>query len=132
MLLHPLVIHFPLALWLTSFFFDLLAWRRPDPMFRRVACWLVGLGMFWACVGIAFGWLDLLRLEREGIGTALRLRHELHSQMAYAAMLAYAINLCWRWRNHNEPTLWFLAFSFIAAVLIGATGYLGGELRIVM
>lgn len=43
MLLHPLVVHFPLAPWLTSLFFDLLAWRQGDPVYRRAAYWLVGL-----------------------------------------------------------------------------------------
>jgi hypothetical protein len=67
MLIHPLVVHLPIALWLTSTFFDLLAWWREDPFFRRTAYWLVGLGILGAAVSIAFGWLDLLAAEARGV-----------------------------------------------------------------
>ncbi len=117
---------------MTSFLFDVLAWRRTDPTFRRAAYWLVGLGLLGALVSITAGWIDLSGLEREGIGAALRQRHRLHSQMAYAATLAYAINFGWRWRSQNEPAPRFLVLSLIGAVLIAITGYLGGELRNVM
>jgi len=63
MLLHPLAVHFPLALWLTSALFDLLAWRREDPLYRRAAYWLVGLGLLGAVFSIALGWIDLLAQE---------------------------------------------------------------------
>ena len=59
MLLHPFAVHFPLALWLTSTFFDLMAWRQEDPVYRRTAYWLVGLGLLGALFSIVFGWIDL-------------------------------------------------------------------------
>jgi len=45
MLFHPNVVHFPIALWLTSTFFDLLGLRREKAIFREMAFWLVGLGL---------------------------------------------------------------------------------------
>jgi uncharacterized membrane protein len=131
-LLHPPIVHFPLALWLTSALFDWLAWWWADPMFRRAAYWLVGLGLLAAMVSIAAGWIDLLRLEREGIGTALRHRHGLHSYLAYAATLAYTVNFAWRLRTQNAPAPGFLSWSVIGAALIGLAGYFGGVLRDVM
>jgi len=131
-LFHPPIVHFPVALWLTSGVFDVLAWRRADPMFRRAAYWLVGLGLMAAAASIAAGWVDLLRLEREGVGAALRQRHLLHSQLAYAATFVYALNFAWRRRTQNAPAPWLLALSFLGAVLIGTTAYLGGALRGVM
>jgi len=131
-LLHPAIVHFPVALWLTSCLFDVLAWWREDSCYRRTASWLVGLGLLTAGVSIAAGWIDLLGLEREGIGTALLRRHHLHSLMAYAATLAYAGNFTWRWRTDNAPSPGLLALAFLGAVLIGVTGYLGGALRDVM
>jgi uncharacterized membrane protein len=65
MLIHPLVVHFPIALWLASTFFDLLAWWRQDPLFSVAARWLVGLGLLGAAVSIAFGWSDLLAQETQ-------------------------------------------------------------------
>ena len=132
MLLHPLAVHFPLALWLTSALFDLLAWRREDRLYRRAAYWLVGLGLLGALLSIALGWIDLLAQERAGVGTGLVLRHRLHSQAAYAATLVYGVNFVWRWRTRNYVSATFLVLSMAGAVLVAITGYLGGDLRSVM
>jgi uncharacterized membrane protein len=131
-LLHPLAVHFPLALWLTSALFDLLAWRREDPLYRRAAYWLVGLGLLGALVSIALGWIDLLAQQREGVGAALVLKHRLHSEAAYIATLAYGTNLGWRWWTANRLSATLLTLSLVGALLVAIAGYLGGDLRSVM
>lgn len=132
MLLHPLAVHFPVALWLTSALFDLLAWRREDPLYRRAAGWLVGLGLLGALVSIALGWIDLLAQERAGVGAGLVLRHRLHAAAAYAATAAYGLNFGWRWRTQHRVSAILLALSMAGAVLVAIAGYLGGDLRGVM
>ena len=132
MLLHPFAVHFPLALWLTSTFFDLLAWRQGDPAYRRTAYWLVGLGLLGALFSIASGWIDLLDQERQGVGPGLLLRHRLHSGVAYAATVAYAVNFGWRYRSQNRLAGMLLWLSLIGAILVAIAGYLGGDLRTVM
>src|SRR5512137_1006462 len=124
MLLHPLAVHFPLALWLTSALFDLLAWRREDPLHQRAAYWLVGLGLLGAVLSIALGWIDLLAQESAGVGAALVLKHRLHSEAAYIATLAYGMNLGWRWRTANRVSATLLTLSLAGAVLVAITGYL--------
>ena len=131
-LLHPPAVHFPLALWLTSPLFDVLAWRGGDPLYRRAAYWLVGLGLLGALASIVLGWIDLLAQERGGVGTGLVLRHRLHSEAAYVATLVYGINLGWRWRTQNRVSASLLTLSLMGAVLVAITGYLGGDLRRVM
>ena len=132
MLIHPLVTHFPIALWLTSTFFDAMAWRRPEPMFRQAAYWLVGLGLLTAAVSITCGWIDLVSVERQGVGTGLLIRHRTHSTVAYVATAAYLANFVWRWRTHNRGERGLLVLSLFGALLIAITGYLGGDLRQVM
>ena len=132
MLSHPLVVHFPIALWLTGTFFDVLAWRRSEPAFRRFAYWLVGLGLLGAVASIVFGWVDLLAAEREGVGTGVLIRHRTHSIVAYAATATYAGNFAWRWRVHNRYAAGLLVLSVAGAVLIAVTAFLGGEIRQVM
>ena len=132
MLLHPFAVHFPLALWLTSTFFDLMAWRQWDPVYRRTAYWLVGLGLLGALFSIASGWIDLLDQERQGVGPGLLVRHRLHSEMAYAATVVYAVNFGWRWRSQNRLAGTLLLLSLVGAILIAIAGYLGGGLRTVM
>lgn len=132
MLLHPFAVHFPLALWLTSAFFDLMAWRRGDPVYRRAAYWLVGLGLLGAFLSIASGWIDLLDQTRQGVGPGLLLRHRLHSGVAYAATMAYAVNFGLRYRSQNRLAGTLLVLSLVGAVLIAITGYLGAAMRTVM
>ena len=132
MLLHPLAVHFPLALWLTSALFDLLAWRQEDPLYQRAAYWLVGLGLLGALVSIALGWIDLLAQESAGVGAALVLKHRLHSEAAYIATLAYGLNFGWRWRTANCRSATPLTLSLVGGLLVALTGYLGGDLRSVM
>ena len=132
MLLHPLAVHFPLALWLTSALFDLLVWRREDPLYRRAAYWLVGLGLLGALVSIALGWIDLLAQESAGVGTGLVLRHRLHSGVAYVATLVYGLNYGWRWWTANRLSATLLTLSLTGALLVAITGYPGGDLRSVM
>jgi uncharacterized membrane protein len=131
-LLHPFAVHFPLALWLTSTLFDLLAWRRGDPVYRRMAYWLVGLGLLGALASIVSGWIDLVDQERQGVGPGLLARHRLHSGVAYTATVAYAVNLGWRFRSQNRFAGALLVLSLVGAILIAIAGYLGGDLRTVM
>ncbi len=132
MLIHPLTIHFPIALWIASTFFDIMAWRRREAVYRRMAYWLVGLGLLGSAVAILFGWTDLLAQERQGVGTALLVRHQSHSIVAYAATVAYAANFGWRWRSQHRLGPGFLALSVVGAILIAVTGFLGAGLRDVM
>jgi uncharacterized membrane protein len=133
MLIHPLVVHFPIALWLTGTLFDLLGWRRRDvALYRDMAFWLVGLGLLGAAGSILFGWTDLLDQKRQGVGTGLLLRHTLHSWLAYAGTAVYLGVFLWRWRNGNRRNLALVLLSLLGACLIAVTGYLGGDMRTVM
>ncbi len=132
MLIHPLVVHFPIALWLAGTLFDVLAWRRSDPIFRRSAYWLVGLGLLGAAVSITFGWVDLLAAEREGVGTGVVIRHQTHSMVAYVATAVYTGNFIWRWRVENRFATGLLILSAVGAVLIAITAFLGAEVRQIM
>jgi uncharacterized membrane protein len=132
MLIHPAAVHFPIALWLASSFFDVLAWRRSQAVYRDMAFWLVGLGLLGAAVSILSGWTDLLAQESQGVGKGLLLRHNVHSVLAYAASTVYLAVFLWRWRAKNRSSAALLLLSLLGAALITVTGYLGGEMRSVM
>lgn len=132
MLIHPMVVHFPIALWLTSTFFDLLGWRRSSTFFRDAAFWLLGLGLAGAGLSIIFGWTDLLSQMRQGVGTGLLLRHNTHSWLAYLATAAYLAAFLWRWRTANRTAPGVLLLSLLGAALVIVTAYLGADMRTVM
>src|SRR5262249_42561441 len=133
MLIHPAVVHFPIALWLTGTLFDLIGWRRRDvALYRDMAFWLVGLGLLGGAASILFGWPDFLDQNRQGGGTGRLLRHNLHSWLAYAGTATYLAIFLWRWRTGNRLTAALLLLSLLGAGLVAVTGYLGGEMRTVM
>jgi uncharacterized membrane protein len=133
MLIHPLVVHFPIALWLASTLFDVLGWRRREAaLFRDMAFWLVGLGLLGAAASILFGWTDLLDQMRQGVGTGLLIRHRVHSWLAYLSTAVYLAIFVWRWRASNRLTPGLVLLSLLGAGLITVTGYLGGDMRSVM
>ena len=133
MLVHPLVVHFPIAFWLASTLFDVLGWRRRETtLFRDMAFWLVGLGLLGAAASILFGWTDLLDQMRQGVGTGLLLRHRVHSWLAYISTAVFLGIFIWRWRTANRLNPGLVLLSLLGAGLITITGYLGGDMRSVM
>jgi uncharacterized membrane protein len=125
-------VHFPVALWLVATFFDVLGWRREDVFYRQAARWLLWLGLLGAAVSIALGWVDLIAAESQGVGTALLLRHRVHSVLAYTATATYLATALWRGRRAQPLAAGMLALSLLGAVLVAATAFLGGEMRQVM
>jgi len=131
LLVHPLLVHFPIALWMTAALFDLLfLWRR-EQFFATTARYLVGLGLLGALASIVSGWRDLITQEMLGVGTALRKEHMPHQLLAYTATIAYLLVFLGRWRRPS-PAGWTIILSLLGAVLIAVTGFVGVELRKVM
>ncbi len=132
LLYHPLVVHFPVALWLTSFLFDVLfAWKK-QPFFAAVSRSLVGLGVLGAAISIAVGFVDYVPLVASGVGQAFIDQHRVHSTLAYVTTVLYASLFLARWRWARLPQALSLTAALVGAVLISVTGYLGGEIRRVM
>lgn len=131
-LYHPLVVHFPVALWLTSAVCDALFLRRGEPFYARAAQLLIGLGLIGAAASVVTGFVDAVPLVREGVGQAFVDQHRVHQGVAYAATLAYAASFLIRWRRPSVGRAGIAALMLAGAALIAATGWLGGELRMVM
>ena len=131
-LYHPLVVHFPVALWLTSCLFDLLYARTRERFFAAAAMYLIGLGLLGAAASIIAGFVDYVPLVAEGIGQAFVDRHRVHSLLAYATTVVYAGMFLARWRRQTTPQGLHLAVALAGAALISLTGWFGGEIRRVM
>ncbi len=131
-LVHPLVVHFPVALWLTSAVFDVLYLRSGDRGHLRASQWLVGLGLVGAAASVVSGYVDYLPLVAQGIGQAFVAQHRLHQLVAVAATAVYLASFLVRWRRPALSRGALVALMVVGAVLIAATGYIGGELRRVM
>ena len=130
-LFHPLVVHFPVALWLTSFLFDLLYARTKERFFKTASTYLIGLGLVGAVVAMVTGFVDYVPLVAEGVGQAFVDQHRVHSVLAYASTLVYLGIFLARWRRPMSSAV-YLASALVGAALIAITGYFGGEIRRVM
>jgi len=131
-LYHPLVVHFPVALWLTSFLFDVGYATTRDRLYATASHMLIGLGLLAAVVSIAAGFVDYIPLVKEGVGSAFVQQHRVHSVLAYASTVLYGVLFFTRRRGRGMAAGPYLAGAVLAAALIAATGYLGGEIRRVM
>ncbi|MDR7481378.1 MAG: DUF2231 domain-containing protein [Armatimonadota bacterium] len=131
-LVHPLIVHFPVALWLTSALFDVLFLRSGDLGHLRASQWLVGLGLLGAVASVASGYVDYLPLVAQGIGQEFVTQHRVHQLVAAAATGVYLVSFLARWRRPALSRPVFVGLAVLGAVLIAATGYIGGELRRVM
>ncbi len=66
---HPLIVHFPIGLFLFGVFLDVLGARRADPSLRKFALWNLGFGSLFAILSVASGLVSFFMkgLAFEGI-----------------------------------------------------------------
>jgi uncharacterized membrane protein len=125
---HPVIIHFPIALFIASAVFEALAVWRKQPLFATVAYYnLIGAALsipFTITTGIlAWQW------QLEGATLKGNLRLHLICALISASLI---IVLCWmRWRLRAEgrpPRFVYFAIMSLALMAITLTGHLGGIL----
>ena len=122
--LHPAVVHFPIALISVAALFELvqLNRKRPEPAGGTLP--LVGLAALSAVVASLFGWaLE----EYDGVeGTTFNL----HKWVGIAATVVSVVAalLALKARSSRGALLAMRLALLVGAPLVGATGYLGGEL----
>jgi uncharacterized membrane protein len=128
-LLHPMLVHFPIALLLAGSLVYLYAlWRRSDD----------GVWERTALLMLVLGWLGGLAAVITG-GAAFRLVPDshpahtpgaMHAASSFGTLLLYAAGLVLHWRSEDRGTLRRLVplFLILGMLALTLTGYLGGEL----
>lgn len=126
--LHPMLVHFPIALILAAALIELLrAGFRRGP--SRTAVTMLCLGVLGAAAAIGTGWLNGAFEPRSGIGTAI----ELHRWFAVAggsvALLAAPFGaIALRRTTSRRMTIVFRATLLVAAGVTGFAAHLGGRM----
>lgn len=125
---HPVIIHFPIALFIASVVFELLALWRKQPLFASVAYYnLLGAAMT-IPLAIATG-LAAWQWQLEGATLKGNLRLHLICALTSASLIFL---LCWmrsRLRAKSIlPGITYLAVTLLALMAITLTGHLGGIL----
>lgn len=124
---HPVIIHFPIALFIISVAFDLLAIWKKNPAMAKAAYYnLIGAGLT-APVAIATG-LAAWQWQFEGA----KLMGNLLLHMIFALSASGMIWLLCGWRMSQRkrvsqmPGLGYLVFALVTVLLIALAGHLGG------
>jgi uncharacterized membrane protein len=122
--LHPLLVHFPLAMWGMSFVFDVLSLRL-GPAMVVAARFNLAAGLVMAAVAAAAGVSDFLRLPR---GTMVRRIGRWHATLNGLATALFSVSLGLRFRARAALVTphWPFVLSALGVVVIGFSGYLGG------
>ena len=125
---HPVIIHFPIALFIASVVFELLAVWRKQPLFATVAYYnLLGAALTLP-LAIATG-LGAWQWQLEGATLKGNLRLHLICALASAALI---LSLCWKrsrvQAKGESPRASYFAVVALALIMITLTGHLGGIL----
>jgi uncharacterized membrane protein len=124
---HALLITIPIGSWVAAFVFDIAGFASDDPdAFSRGAIWLIGIGLVGALVAATVGFMDLTRLDA---GTKARKIALAHMTINLSAMTLFAVSLAIRLTMPaDEVSVAGFVVSVVALLLLGVSGFLGGEL----
>ena len=124
--LHPALVHFPVAGWSLATAADVASLWLGEPAWRFAAV-SMAIGCIVALATMAAGLWEFAKLPERSPALPVANRHML---FALAAFCAYATSLLLRYDQHalHGPGMPALAASVIGFALLGATGWLGGQL----
>ena len=126
--IHPMLVHFPIGLFLLSFLVDLASLARPDtPNLLRTSFYAMLLGIITALLAAVPGLVDYSDIRRDHPGKATATRHMI---LNLTVVAIYGINLWIRSSVLTDPkiSLMPLLLSLIGIGLLSVSGYLGGRL----
>jgi uncharacterized membrane protein len=69
--LHPLITHFPMALWATSLLWDMLGVWRDDALWWSFSFWSISVGLIFSFFAMVTGLIDYVKLPQGGAEEAV-------------------------------------------------------------
>lgn len=129
---HPLAVHFPIALSAVALFFQLGARLfSPRPWAQQwavVGHWLLWLAALSGLVAAFFGWQAFNSVEHDEAGHLAMLAHRAWALPSVAALLLLAGWDVWRQSAERVDSWWFVVLLAAVVAAIGATAWHGAEL----
>jgi uncharacterized membrane protein len=127
--IHPMLIPFPIALWVFSLVADLIYLWRGNPVWRdQIAFYTLLAGIIGAVAAAAFGIIDWLAIKDREVKKVA----DWHARLNVIALLIFAASCYLRTASGSRMTSGSytvpLALSVVGVILISISGYLGGEL----
>lgn len=130
--LHPMVVHFPIALLIVVVLFDVVALFWPKAELARASLFLSAI----AAVGAVGAYFSGEAAEEPvehlpGIETLLERHEDLGKLLVIGAIAVLVVKLVFFWRRWHETVAGRAVLAFLGAamaMLVAATGYVGGQL----
>lgn len=122
-LLHPVAVHFPIALLTAGFVAEL--WSRRRAAAAEAASWLLWAGTASAWAALALGLLA--EKTAPHVPPAWQTLHR-HETLAYWTTGLFTALSLWRWRLGRRAQAAFLVVWIVACAALLATAREGGEL----
>ncbi|HKV80669.1 MAG TPA: DUF2231 domain-containing protein [Candidatus Sulfotelmatobacter sp.] len=121
--IHPMVVGFPLGLWVFALVCDIVAATGATGPWSTVAFYCVAGGIVGAVIAAVPGLIDYFSIDE----AAMRRIAIFHLVANVSALIVFAINL---WSRFALPPTSFvpLILSLVGVVGIGIGGWLGGEM----
>jgi uncharacterized membrane protein len=126
--IHPMLIPFPIALWVFSLFADIMYLWRGNVGWLWIAFWTLLAGCLGAIVAALFGIIDYFSIKDKEVAKMAAW----HARFNVLAFLLFAAS--WYLRTNQGSSMVGnsltipLALSIVGVVAVTISGWLGGEL----
>jgi uncharacterized membrane protein len=121
---HPMLVMFPLGLFVTAVIFDILYLMGGNPVLPSISYYLIAAGLITGAIAAVFGFIDWLGLPYNSRAWNLGLIHGIGNIFILGLFL-----LSWLWRGRDLlPNAAIITISLVAFALALVTAWLGGEL----
>lgn len=126
--IHPMLIPFPIALWVFSLIADLIYIWRDDPAWGWIAFYSLAGGILGALAAAVFGIIDYFSIRDKRVSKIAAW----HARFNVLALLLFAASFYLRTRGGaalvgGNPTI-PLVLSITGVASVTVSGWLGGEL----
>lgn len=120
--IHPMLVVFPIGLFVFSFLCDLIYLGSHDPAWRDVAYYTMAGGIVGGLAAAIPGAVDFFTLTESRV----RRIGAMHMAINIAVVVLYAVNL-WM-RSASSSLMLSIWLSGVSVALLGVSGWLGGEM----
>ena len=127
--IHPMLVHYPIALWTTSVITDLLFYFQRNSSLILISKFLIAAGIVGALLAAVPGLIDWLTIT----DPAVKKTGTLHLILNVSALLLFGVSLYLRMKNYGAPAVGFhLKVPFVVSVAglidMAIAASLGGKL----
>ncbi|MDQ7906383.1 DUF2231 domain-containing protein [Phytohabitans sp. ZYX-F-186] len=123
---HPMLVVFPLALFVTGTIFDLIHLASDNGTFAEVGFWMISAGIIGAVLAALTGFADWTKIPS---GTRAKRVGRVHAALNSVMLVLFAISWLVRVDNTNHAaSAGAFTLEVIAVAVGGGAAWLGGEL----